>query len=305
MFNSDRYLESTVESVIHQTFTEWELVLYDDGSTDRTVAISREFAASDRRITTAGGRHKGVAVARNDGFRHTNAASEYVVFLDSDDTWTPDALEVLVRAVDTHPSCPAAHALARATDMAGHLIDGGELEQHMRRRQRWDNGTLVDVSVASPTQFAAIIVHNWMVTPGTSIIRRSALSLLGNLDPSTSPADDWDLNVRLARLGDIAFVDRVVLNWRRHPDSLANTSRRWRLACFQVRKQSIREPSNTPEQRALALALLGADCKTWRSAAINALKARKPRELAVELAFIVLGHVHYYKLKVLRRAPQP
>src|SRR5688500_12664778 len=88
--NSERYLESTVDSVAGQTFTAWELVLSDDGSSDGTVSLSRHLASRDGRIRTATGRHQGVATARNDGLRASDPATEYVVFLDSDDTWTPD-----------------------------------------------------------------------------------------------------------------------------------------------------------------------------------------------------------------------
>lgn len=301
MYNSATFLESTVASVSAQTFTNWELVLYDDGSTDRTAEISRELAESDPRIKTATGRHLGVAVARNDGLRHTDPESEFIVFLDSDDTWTADALTILVDALVANPQAPAAHALAQGTDMDGRAFDGDDLQQYIRARRRWENGALVELEDPSVTPFEATIVQNWVVTPGTSIIRRSALAQVGELDPATSPADDWDLNVRLSRLGAMVFVDKVVLNWRRHPYSLANTSKRWRLACFEVRKRSIKDPTNTPQQRRIALALLASDCKSWRRAAIGAARERKPRQLAAELFFIVMGYAQYLRFNLLRR----
>src|SRR5579859_7132155 len=85
-YNSARHLSSTVDSVVEQTYQQWELVLFDDGSTDGTVALSRQLAESDMRIKTSSGNHGGVAVARNDGLRQTDPRSEYVVFLDHDDT---------------------------------------------------------------------------------------------------------------------------------------------------------------------------------------------------------------------------
>ena len=203
MYNSAAHLESTVASVLAQTLPEWELILFDDGSTDATPEIARRLVDGDPRIRTGLGRHAGVGVARNDGLLLTDRRAEYVVFLDSDDTWESDALACLVETLDAAPSAPAAHALARGTDMDGEQIEGDDLADQMRHRQEWANGRLSDVPQTSATPFSAMIVQNWVVTPGTSIIRRAALDRIGVLDPATSPADDWDLNVRLTRLGEL------------------------------------------------------------------------------------------------------
>jgi glycosyltransferase involved in cell wall biosynthesis len=296
-FNSARHLSSTVDSVIGQTYTGWELVLFDDGSSDETVALSRRLASIDARIKTFTGRHAGVAVARNDGVRHTDPGSEYVVFLDHDDTWEPEALDTLIGALDAHPECPAAYALARGTDMEGRQFESDDLADYMRHRRKWCDGALVDVPVSSPTSFSAIIVENWVVTPGTTLIRRSALAAIGELDPATVPADDWDLNVRLARRGDLAFVDRVVLNWRRHPNAQANTARGYRWAKLTVRRRALQARENTPEQRALGLDLLRADCQTGQSVAVQALRRGEVRNVLVELLFVVLAEAIYYRYR--------
>jgi glycosyltransferase involved in cell wall biosynthesis len=301
MYNSARHLSSTVDSVVAQTYKAWELVLCDDGSTDGTIALARRLAESDLRIKTCTGNHGGVAVARNNGLRRTDPRSEYIAFLDHDDTWELDALETLIGALDAHPECPAAHALARGTDMEGRQFDGDDLADYMRHRRQWRHGELVDVPVSSPTPFAAMIVENWVVTPGTSLIRRAALASIGELDPAVSPADDWDLNVRLARRGDLAFVDRVVLNWRRHPAAQANTARGYRWANLAVRRRALQARDNTPEQRAVALDLLLADCQRGRSATLKAIRTRQTRNALVELTFVLLYHANYYRYRPFAR----
>jgi len=77
--------------------------------------------------------------------------------------------------------------------------------------------------------------------------------VLGGLEPATVPADDWDLNLRLARRGDLAFVDRVVLNWRRHPGAQANMVRGYRWANLTVRRRTVQARDNTPQQREIAI----------------------------------------------------
>jgi glycosyltransferase involved in cell wall biosynthesis len=287
--------------VLRQTFPTWELVLIDDGSSDETVTLSKDLASRDPRIRSAAGRHGGPAVARNDGLRLTDPASEYVVFLDSDDTWEPDALEKLVAALERRPDCVAAHGLARATDMDGRQYDDDDLAESMRRRRELGPDGAVELALTEPTSFAAMLVQNWVVTPGTCLIRRSALEAVGPLEPSTSPADDWDLNIRLARSGGFVLVDRVVLNWRRHPDSLANTSRRWRWANLAVRRRTVVAAENTPEQRRVALSLLRSDWRDAGAAAMTAVRSRDARAAAAEARFSVVALVTYWRARLLSR----
>lgn len=300
-FNSSRHLVSTVESVLAQTFPDWELVLIDDGSTDDTVRLSREVAERDHRIRVATSAHGGVAAARNRGLARTDRGSEFVVFLDSDDTWEPDALATLVTALEDHPECVAAHALARATDLDGRQFEADDLADSMRKRCVLHGRTLVDLPLSAPTPFAAMLLKNCVVTPGASLIRRSVLESVGPLVPATSPADDWDLAVRLARRGDFHFIDRVVLNWRRHPGSLANTSRRWRWGTLVARRRSVQSEENTPAQRRLAMAVLLEEARTRRSQFAADLSSRRLREACIGLPYTLLTYFDYCRFRLFPR----
>ena len=205
-YNSARYLASTVDSVIAQTFEDWELVLIDDGSSDTTVQLSQQLADGNPKIRAAVGSHGGPAVARNEGLRCSNPRSEFVIFLDSDDRWEANALETLLQALADNPGCIAAHGLARATDLQGAQYEGDDLAHSMRRRRAVTANGFADVPVSEPTTFSTMLVRNWIVTPGTCLIRRSALNKVGPFDPETSPADDWDLNIRLARAGNLNLL---------------------------------------------------------------------------------------------------
>ena len=103
-----------------------------------------------------------------------------------------------------------------------------------------------------PTTFGALIFHNWIVTPGTTLIRRDVLRLVGEFDTTTDPCDDADLTIRTSRHGGIGFVDRTLLRWRRHPDTLSQTSPRWRKAALRVRAKALVDLSNTPAQLGVA-----------------------------------------------------
>ena len=300
-YNSAEYLVSTVGSVLAQTEANWELVLFDDGSTDATISLSRDLAGNDARIHLGAGAHLGVGAARNGGFALTDPRSDFVVFLDSDDTWEPNALEALTTALENNPGAVAVHAIARATDMEGRQFDGDDLSHTMRTRAELRGDELVELPVTAPTTFAAMLIKNCVVTPGTCLIRREVLESVGALDPATSPADDWDLNVRLARRGDFVLVDQVILNWRRHPDSLSNVSRRHRRAYLGVRRRSVVSRENTSEQRRNALNVLRRDCQAARHSALEKIRHRNLRAVASSFYYAVELHGLLFRVQLLNR----
>ena len=297
-YNSAQFLASTVDSVIAQTFEDWELVLIDDGSNDKTVQLSQQLAAGNPKIRAVEGTHGGPAAARNEGLRHSNPRSEFVIFLDSDDKWEAQALDVLLQALKDNPDCIAAHGLARATNLQGVLYEGDDLADLMRRRRAVTTSGLVDVPISEPTTFSAMLVYNWIVTPGTCLIRRSALDTVGTFDPELQLAEDWDLNIRLARTGNLALVDHVVLNWRRHPNSLSSTSRRARRAHLDVRRRTVRSALNSPEQRRAALDMMRADWQSWWSSTRNAMPDREFRRMIAGIRYCTASFISYWWLRL-------
>ena len=251
-FNRDHLLGATLDSVLAQTLTDWELVVFDDGSTDSTADVAARYARSDPRITVATGPNGGVASARNRGVALTNEKTPFVAFLDSDDLWEHDTLQTLVDALEADPMLVAVHSVARCIDSGGHLVDGDDLPDRMRARRGYRNGRVIDRSSDEPTTFAELVYHNWVLSPGTQLLRRDAFQRCAPFDLDTDPADDWDMAIRMSRHGDIGFVDRPLLNWRRHDDTLTGTSPRWRSAHFRVLDKTLTDPTNTPAQTASA-----------------------------------------------------
>ncbi len=237
------------------------------------------------------GPNGGVASARNRGLAMTDGTTEFVTFLDSDDLWEPEALQTLVDELDNHPEFVAVHCLARCIDPNGALVPDDSLVEHLRNRSAFQEGHVVRLQPHEPTTFGAVVFHNWVVTPGTALLRRDVLTRVGGLDTTTDPCDDADLIIRLSRHGDIGFVDHSLLRWRRHPNTLSNTSSRWRKAALRVRAKAVTDLSNTPAQ--LRIARMGylhsaAELRRefWRS-----MRARDPREACKAL----LGAANLYQ----------
>lgn len=101
IYNAEKYLKHCVESIFNQTYTNWELLLVDDGSPDKCGEICDEYAKKDRRLRVVHKRNGGVSSARNAGVE--NANGEWLTFVDSDDALLPNALEEMIKCagVDT------------------------------------------------------------------------------------------------------------------------------------------------------------------------------------------------------------
>lgn len=100
VYNREKYIEECVQSVLEQSMQDFEILLVDDGSTDRSVDICQQLALKDSRIKLYTAKHEGVSAARNMALDH--ACGEYLFFLDSDDAIHPLTLESLVNAAQTH-----------------------------------------------------------------------------------------------------------------------------------------------------------------------------------------------------------
>ncbi len=95
-YNSSKYIDKTIESVINQTYQNWELIIIDDCSIDNSVMIIKEYCKKDSRIKLLKlDRNVGPALARNEGIKQ--AKGKYIAFLDSDDIWLPPKLEKQIK----------------------------------------------------------------------------------------------------------------------------------------------------------------------------------------------------------------
>lgn len=98
IYNAEQYLQACVHSILAQTVSEFELILVDDGSTDKSLSIAREIAKDDPRILLLTQAHAGQSAARNNGLTH--AKGEYIAFVDADDSIAPDWCEQHLKAIE-------------------------------------------------------------------------------------------------------------------------------------------------------------------------------------------------------------
>lgn len=115
IYNAEKYLKTTIGSILNQTYKDFELLLVDDGSTDSSLQICKELSQKDSRIRILHKSNGGVSSARNYGLR--NAKGEYITFCDNDDYFYPDYLEVMEREIKGHDTIVCEFAQCNRSEM--------------------------------------------------------------------------------------------------------------------------------------------------------------------------------------------
>ena len=207
-YNRAGTIRAAIESVLRQTWTDFELLVVDDGSADGTLEAAR--AVCDPRLRTLStGRNRGPSGARNMGIREARGA--WVAFQDSDDEWLPDKLALQMARL-TEPGAPW------IAGYCGMLIVGAvEPEAGARTKVRYIPDAAVPVVEGDilPSLLSASVISTQML-----VVRRADLEAVGGFDETLPALEDWDLALRLAARGRFAFTDAPLVLQRFSPNSL-------------------------------------------------------------------------------------
>ncbi len=282
--NGGRFIAEAMSGVRAQTIGNWQLHVIDDASTDDTAEIVSRVAANDGRVRlTSVESNIGAAAARNLGFGAGTAP--FVIFLDSDDIWLPDALETLLGALAASPEAPGAHGLAERMDEFGQpALERGQVEIVGARRPAVIDGKRRYLRAYEGTGRSSFAVSSEIPTPGLVLLRREHLETVGGepWDQAAFPADDWELWFRLTGEHGFVFVPRVVLRYRRHgAQATGAADARLRAADAYVRGRFM-ELCASPEEQAMIVegarfhaARMGALRRRW---ALDSLRRGRPVE---------------------------
>jgi GT2 family glycosyltransferase len=183
-YNSERLIGATIASVLAQTEPRLEIVVVDDGSTDNTVDVVKEFQG-DKRLKLIRQSNKGVAAARNAGI--ASARTPYVSFLDNDDLWMPLHLERMAAALDADQEAAFANA-------DGWVLD--DTSGRVRRAPFSANTTVPNPLPREPSQLLLDLTEENFVY-GSVTARRSVLNAVGGFAPEVNGTDDYDLWLRI------------------------------------------------------------------------------------------------------------
>jgi glycosyltransferase involved in cell wall biosynthesis len=197
-YNRANFLPETIDSVLQQTFQEYELIVVDDGSTDGTRTLLQSYPS---RVSYLYQQNRGPSAARNLGVRHARAP--WIAFQDSDDLSKPDHLETLYAYANDHPDCGM--VFANGAYLGGPFRKRETIIPEAKSRRLANNGVrLVDLFEKSVVRLQA------------SLISKEAYQTVGGHDESLRICMDLDLSFRLFMRYPVAYLDRVVFLYRRH-----------------------------------------------------------------------------------------
>ncbi|MBD2579593.1 glycosyltransferase [Oscillatoria sp. FACHB-1406] len=272
VYNGEKTIRETLESVLAQTFSDFEIVIINDGSTDSTVEAINSLG--DSRIHIFSYPNAGLNASRNRAISH--AEGEYVSFLDADDLWTPDKLELQLKALQDYPEAAAVYSWTDYIDIESKFLRTGPHHSFQG-----------DV-------FAKLLLADFIGSGSNPLIRKSAFAEVGDFDTSIKGGQDWDMWVRLARRYPFAVVPSVQILYRQYSTSWSANAQRQEQGCLRIIEKAL---ADAPESvKKLRKDILG---NRYKESIIDALGKVAGRDRAL-LALRYLATAIYYDPRLLR-----
>ena len=195
VLNCEQYIAQAIKSALNQSFQDFEIMVVDGASADRTPLIVKEFSERDKRINFVNQLNPGLASARNYGVEI--AKGDYIAFLEADDLWHPDKLLLQVKCLESKPDVGLVSCYSAVID-ENSLLLGWRLGVDM-------NGMV----------YKRVIERNPISTCSIPLIRRECLQNVGLFDERIKYIDDAELWIRFTRKFPIATIPKALVGYRR------------------------------------------------------------------------------------------
>jgi glycosyltransferase involved in cell wall biosynthesis len=204
VFNGEKYLREAVESILNQTFRDFEFIAIDDGSTDGSKMILDELAGRDPRLRVVSRPNKGLTPTLNEGL--SLARGRYIARMDADDVAMPTRFEKQVAFLESHPEVVCVGSRIETIDPLGSPVDR---PQHPLEHEQIDADLLKGIG--------------WTIVHPAAMFRAEAVRQVGGYREQFRTSQDLDLWLRLAEIGRLANLPEVLTRYRQHFDSVAST----------------------------------------------------------------------------------
>ncbi len=197
VYNGAKTIKETIESVLQQTYSNFELIVINSDSTDKTLEIVSSI--QDQRIKIYNYPKANVAVNRNRGSTHVSG--ELISFLDADDLWTPDKLELQYKALQENPQAGVVYSWTNTIDESGKFLD------------------TLNHDIWKGDVYAKLLFQNFISSGSNVMIRKNVLVKVGGFNESLTNTEDIDVCIRLAAITDFVCVAKAQILYRIHPNS--------------------------------------------------------------------------------------
>ncbi len=208
-YNAAQYLPAAIDSVLQQTYTDWELIIIDDGSTDNTPSLVRSYLPIlGERLRYLYQSNRGQAAARNAGLQV--AKGEFVATLDADDLWLPARLARGLAIMDRNPHVGLTHSKVARIDVHGNVVGYFDFPA------KYQSGKIA----------VDIYIRRANILCPTVLFRKQCLDVVGFFDETLTAIEDRDLWFRIAERYEIAYIDEILAHSRRTPGSSSSNADR-------------------------------------------------------------------------------
>jgi len=230
LYNKVRYIAETINSVLNQTFSEFEVIIINDGSTDESLNLVNTF--SDERIKVFTIKNSGVSVARNTGVEKSKY--DYIAFLDADDYWDKKFLSEIIKLVDENPDRNV-FATGRVSKFPNHEV---EYDNYFLP-QKEENGLVDYLKVIS--QFLP------PVNSSNSVFRKSSLINAGLFKEGHKQHEDHDLWLRVCQENLVVYLNKFLSFYRKDIEDSGSQSK-LRFFDFEAYLNTILETKNSIDE---------------------------------------------------------
>lgn len=266
VYNAELFLEPTLRSALDQTYTDFELVIIDDGSKDASIKIAERFAADDSRVRIFRQENLGVAGALNRGLHESRG--ELIAFLDHDDLWKPEKLALQLACLDRD-------------EKVGFVGCYSALIRPDGRNMGWRFGTEASGDVYHQLLFCDLVAGG-----SVALVRRSAFEQAGNFDPAPDiqGRSDWEQWIRISRLWKYDMVESILVGYTRSPENFSRDYQRMVEAGKAVlNKAAINDPEFDSQRLAMAQArdIFGIFCMGFADGELSSISGLLRQSLSL------------------------
>jgi glycosyltransferase involved in cell wall biosynthesis len=239
-YNGARWIAETLDSVLAQTFRNFEVVVVDDGSSDETPSVVAGYGSRVRCLRRENG---GQPSARNFGIRA--ARGLYIAFVDADDLWLPEKLQLQMELLSKHPDLAWVYSDA--------IVFDGENGKELYKIS--DVAHLYEGDILRP-----LLILDFIPSP-TPVIRRDVFATVGYFDesPDLRIGEDWNMWLRIAAKYQVRFVNRPLAKYRAHSESMFESTDfqyAFRSTWKMIENAVARDPQKLSDLRERALAVM-------------------------------------------------
>jgi glycosyltransferase involved in cell wall biosynthesis len=200
-YNAMKYLPETLESVLTQTFTDFEVTIVNDGSSDNICEWCEQI--TDTRVRLISQHNQKLPAARNTGI--LNSTGEYIAFLDADDIWEPTKLEKQVNYLDNHPLVGLVDVWTILIDQNGNFLN-----------------KIISNNIEGDVRKTVIEACNAFIVSGSSpMVRRACIEKVGLFDVELKFCEDVDMWIRIGTHYHFGVVKEPLIRYRQHPTSMS------------------------------------------------------------------------------------